>query len=866
VGAEWYLPLAPVARALGAQLALSSSITGGAGSVVQSRQIRVRRQDGLELVYDSSTGEIRQKFVLVGQIKDFRQVQLEVGIENIMFPLSGIVALFGVNIREDADHNALLVETAPGGGTPQHAAGGPSWNLGTLNYAYGLTTDGRQYGQFATLKGEAIVVGRRVNTELMLNRIPGRGFLGFSRGLVGLELDGARSLFFGDQSIFRGVEAFANTVRGVGFQAPWRGFDTYTYGGLSTSATFLSIGSGYARYDTSTVGFSLRRKLKGGQWSLGVNLFNSDSRRGKAVGAAYAGSRFRNQFSIQGLFGAFSGLSSRMVLVKTTQTLNQQLLEPQQASAGPLNGVPLVDENGNAIVFREEPKQAQVNGAAAGFSLADTFTPFKALSVTGQWERYGKNFLTAREDARFNATSNKALSVSLRPTRFFSVSGGATDRFYLLGSRDRSRGYNYSATGSLPGRFPVQLGFFRSIQMDALSPVGRFVLTQYSLALPNVRRISTFAYYSELKLGPQLVRNVNVSVNADYGRWGRIGVHEQLQTHTSQRIGLDWYRSLGRHDSFLRLGLDRLTGMNQKAALLPLAGVRIPLPRGHSLQVSYMADRNSHVLQLELGGSALHREMQRNTEGVARVIIPSPLIGRVYLDADLDGKFDAAHDRPINDVRVWLDGQKPALSDAQGMFRFDQVPPGAHRLRAELNGVPAGLVFSGSDERTVAVAPYQPTAQDFRVIPTGQIHGKVVYLDYSDDPDHPVERPLPDARVVATGDQDTYSETSGNFILGDLPPRQYQLRIDPASIPKGYASQPSLLTVTVRPGEVLRNVIFKLVIPPKPVIEKTLPPQDLQMGGASSSANAPDLPSSTTSPSSNTPARSPSPASPPRSQ
>jgi len=168
-------------------------------------------------------------------------------------------------------------------------------------------------------------------------------------------------------------------------------------------------------------------------------------------------------------------------------------------------------------------------------------------------------------------------------------------------------------------------------------------------------------------------------------------------------------------------------------------------------------------------------------------------------------------------VVLWLDRSKSATSDAQGNYRFDEVEPGAHQLQSDIAAVPADLTFAGAGEKTVNVAPYRNNTQDLRLVKTGRIAGKVTYMDYTDI-DNPVERPLPDARIVTTDRFDTFSEVDGQFLLGDLPPGEYSFHLDPATIPGNYQPKQSIVSVNLKPGESLTGIRFELVVPPKPVI------------------------------------------------
>jgi hypothetical protein len=96
-------------------------------------------------------------------------------------------------------------------------------------------------------------------------------------------------------------------------------------------------------------------------------------------------------------------------------------------------------------------------------------------------------------------------------------------------------------------------------------------------------------------------------------------------------------------------------------------------------------------------------------------------------------------------------------------------------------------------------------------------------MDDTINPDTPVERPLPDARIVAGSGRDAFTEANGSFLLGDLTPGIYELSLDPATLPADYVSNPPAVIVTVKPGENVQNVRFQMAIPPRPVIEKRLP-------------------------------------------
>src|SRR4051812_40856906 len=63
---DWFLPLAPIVRALNGQLTFSP----------QRDSFTVRKNDGVEITYDVRTGELRQRAVVIGRVTAYQRVQL----------------------------------------------------------------------------------------------------------------------------------------------------------------------------------------------------------------------------------------------------------------------------------------------------------------------------------------------------------------------------------------------------------------------------------------------------------------------------------------------------------------------------------------------------------------------------------------------------------------------------------------------------------------------------------------------------------------------------------------------------------------------------------------------------------------------
>ena len=62
--------------------------------------------------------------------------------------------------------------------------------------------------------------------------------------------------------------------------------------------------------------------------------------------------------------------------------------------------------------------------------------------------------------------------------------------------------------------------------------------------------------------------------------------------------------------------------------------------------------------------------------------------GRVFLDADRDGAFDAGRDVPLAGARVVLTNGRQAFTDAQGRYAFRDVPPGVWQVVLDARSAP----------------------------------------------------------------------------------------------------------------------------------------------------------------------------------
>jgi len=787
-GEDLLVPLLPITRVLGFQVE----------PIPVSNSLLLRRGAGAAIEYDGRTGEIRYGPVVAGQLRNYKQVTVSGSMEEFLFPVDGLITLLAVDVRLDPDTRVLYIDSSS---DPFNAPSAHRSGLSTMDYSVGITKAGDSEGHYTMVRSGAIAGGIPLQSSFL---VAGDGSdVQLQQATVIADLGRVHRLTVGDQSAISGLDALVASVRGLGFNTTIKTFEASAYGGRTAGTVRAMVGApGIANYDSTIFGGALRKRSRNRELSFAANGFSGPERKGTSAGVAFVRTTEKNQLRAQAVVGTFSGFSSRTMDISETNP-----------------GIS-VDPD---ILPGQTERRIPVRGGALGLSFVDTFKPVERLTITAQLERYGKNFLTAREDSGFSAQSTQRLSMALRPVSAISLYGGVTRRRYLAGDSAVMHGFNYGATGSIPAWKWLQMSYFKAVQDDTGSSSGRLSLSQYSATLVSLLQYSGSVTLSDFRFNGAPSRTINASVGRDFFSYGRLTLHDQLQLNSTHRWGAEWQLAISRGS--LRLGLDRQTQFRTTdRSYIPLVGFAYMLPGRQRLSVTYSGERGSHMLSVVIGGPVVNREdLRKDENGRVSVISQASLEGRVYLDGDENNVF-SSDDTVMPAIKVWLDEQTSAVTDEKGVYRFDHVKSGTHAIRADLSEVPADMVFADSGQRLVAVLPFKNNVQDFPIVRTGSLMGKVTYLDYSDH-ENPVRKPLVDARVIADSEHDAYSDLNGNITIGALRPGIYELKVDPETAPEGYVASVVPRIIEVRAGGTLRGVQIDLAIPPKPIIIRDLPRQ-----------------------------------------
>jgi hypothetical protein len=245
----------------------------------------------------------------------------------------------------------------------------------------------------------------------------------------------------------------------------------------------------------------------------------------------------------------------------------------------------------------------------------------------------------------------------------------------------------------------------------------------------------------------------------------------------------------------------------------------LTLRRQTSLQLSYIQTITGPTVQLSIRGSLFKRREAAAllNSSIEKANSLAKLTGRVYQDLDLNGRYDPGIDRPQADVQVRVDGNRYAASDANGLFTFDSIDAGGHRVYLDLLSVRADLTMLDGSSENVTLRPGRETAYDFRLVRTGRISGRV-WLDANGNGKFDEgEMPLSDVRIVTGSNRDTLTDADGFFVIGDLPPGEHVVLIDAKTLPEKLSSGSQPISVKVAPGVETKDVFLAAIQTPAEV-------------------------------------------------
>ena len=199
--------------------------------------------------------------------------------------------------------------------------------------------------------------------------------------------------------------------------------------------------------------------------------------------------------------------------------------------------------------------------------------------------------------------------------------------------------------------------------------------------------------------------------------------------------------------------------------------------------------------------------------------------GRVFQDVDGDGKYEAGTDKPQRGATVRIDGSRCVVTDVNGLFSFEAVEAGQHKVYVDLLSVRADMTLVDGGSRDLDLEPGTHTQLDFRLARSGRITGRV-FIDANENGRFDEgEQTLSDVRVVTSSGRDTLTDSDGVFSIADLAPGEHVVLIDEKTLPEKLLPASTPLTVKVFEARETGGV-WLAVLPPKAVVKQFSHPQN----------------------------------------
>jgi len=176
--------------------------------------------------------------------------------------------------------------------------------------------------------------------------------------------------------------------------------------------------------------------------------------------------------------------------------------------------------------------------------------------------------------------------------------------------------------------------------------------------------------------------------------------------------------------------------------------------------------------------------------------------GRVFRDNNINGAFNVG-EPGLQGVEVRLDDGQMALTDAQGRYRFNGVSADEHQVSVDLTQFREPVRMTTRAEANADLIQQRIAVANFGILDFARVMGNI-YNDLRFE-----NRRQPDSKgmqgiglLLEDGKQSSrtiQTTGSGEFEFDSVPPGDYKLSLDPASLPPNYLAPVDSVSVHVTP-------------------------------------------------------------------
>ncbi len=173
------------------------------------------------------------------------------------------------------------------------------------------------------------------------------------------------------------------------------------------------------------------------------------------------------------------------------------------------------------------------------------------------------------------------------------------------------------------------------------------------------------------------------------------------------------------------------------------------------------------------------------------------IVGHVFIDANGDGKMDEG-DTPVGGAVVSTE-RSDVSTDADGLFRFPPLAPGAYTL--DLSHLPLSARLAAKP--TVTLDAGKTVKVDIPLTPVTIISGVLFNDEDKNGLKGDDEGGFAQVRMLLTDKSgntlDTYTDVQGRFAFTDVLPGKYVVSVDPSSLPDRFVfTTDETVTIDVR--------------------------------------------------------------------
>ena len=165
----------------------------------------------------------------------------------------------------------------------------------------------------------------------------------------------------------------------------------------------------------------------------------------------------------------------------------------------------------------------------------------------------------------------------------------------------------------------------------------------------------------------------------------------------------------------------------------------------------------------------------------------------------------STRERGLSNIRIHL-GNYTITTNETGIFEFPSLTPGVHRVKVEYSDLPSYLTSITPEAVDINVEAGKETNFNFILAYFGSLSGN---LKLANEPTMKLEEEpqLQDIRVYLEGtDFEALTTVDGSFVLGDVKPGKYKLKVDPDFLPSELEIDPKEVGIEVHGKEKINNI------------------------------------------------------------